>query len=67
MDNNKTRTEDGYFIGFDGREFLDQNELTGDLDELQDTIIQNRHMLDGMDGMKSTKAGRRLGKKGKHK
>lgn len=41
-------THDGYFIGFDGREFLDQNELTEDLEVLQDMITQNGHVLDGM-------------------
>mmetsp|Transcript_43989 Transcript_43989/g.84466 ORF Transcript_43989/g.84466 Transcript_43989/m.84466 type:complete len:630 (-) Transcript_43989:256-2145(-) len=40
--------EDGYFIGFDERWFMDSNDLDEEFELLQETISQNRQKLDNI-------------------
>jgi len=41
----------GYFIGFDGRWFMDSNDIDEDFEELQGTISENWHKLDKIHGL----------------
>jgi len=50
--------EEGYFVGFDERWFMDSNDLDEEFDVLQSTIEQNRHKLDRIDQMLDDSADR---------
>jgi len=45
------READGYFVGFDGRWFMDAKDLDEELEALQTTIDEFRHKLDDMSRM----------------